>query len=142
MAKKRTSKSKYESPSTGEYCTSAQYMAELMCLRMAENSNEGSLGFKFWNKGKWKKTYQHQIIVANKLVKEFDESLLIQALNSREGQSIYSLRNKRLTEIAHKLKRKPPKSQSPELPTSNPLAKPKKPFGKKSRISDWRTLDE
>lgn len=142
MAKKRTSKSKYQSPSTGEYCTSAQYMAELMCLRMAENSNEGSLGFKFWNKGKWKKTYQHQIIVANKLVKEFDEGLLIQALNSREGQSIYSLRNKRLTEIAHKLKRQPPKSQSPELPTSNPLAKPKKPFGKKSRLSDWRTLDE
>ena len=142
MAKKRTSKSNYQSPSTGEYCTSAQYIAELMCLRMAENSNEGSLGIKFWNNGKWKKTYQHQIILANRLVKEFDEGLLIKALNSKEGQSIYSLRNKRLTEIVHKLKRQPPKSQPPELPTSDPLTKPKKPFGKKSRLSDWRELDE
>ena len=142
MANKRTGKSKYQSPSTGEYCTSTQYMAELMCLRMAESSNEGSLGFKFWNKGKWKKTYQHQIILANRLVKEFDEKLLMQALNSKKGQSIYSLRNKRLVELVSELKTEPPKPQSSELPTSDPLAKPKKPFGKKSRMSDWRNLDE
>ena len=72
MTEKRTDLSRYKSPSTGDYCTGAQYIAEMMCQRMAENSNEGSLAYKFWNTNKWKKTYQLQIIAANRLVDEYD----------------------------------------------------------------------
>jgi len=110
---------------------------------MAQNKNEGSLGYKFWNSGSWKKTYQYQTVLANRLVKEFDEQLLIQALNSRQGQSIYSLRNERLVKIVKSMKpSSPPSSTQQELPISDPLSKPKKPFGKKNKISDWRNLDE
>lgn len=142
MTKNRTNKSKYQSPSTGEYCTAAQYMAELMCLRMAESNNEGSLGFKFWNKGKWKKTYQYQVTLANRLIKEFDEQSLIQALNSKQGKSIYSLRNKRLVSLASNIKKPTIPDSSNPLSISDTLSKPKKPFGKKGKLTDLRKLDE
>ena len=43
MARKRTEKSKYRHESTGDYCTCAAYVAEIMCKRNAENKNVGSL---------------------------------------------------------------------------------------------------
>ena len=92
MSKKRTDKSNYKSPSTGEYCTAAQYIAEIVCQRQAEKDNVGTPAYKFWNTEKWKKSYTHQIILANRLVKEYDERAIIKALNSGRGRSIYSLR--------------------------------------------------
>jgi hypothetical protein len=109
---------------------------------MAENKNEGSLGFKFWNKGEWKKTYRYQITLANRLIKKFDEQDLIQALNSKAGKSIYSLRNNRITGLVARAK-KTPLSDTPNiLPTSDTLSKPKKPFGNKNKLTDLRKLDE
>ena len=48
--RKRTDKSKYKHESTGDHCTCAAYVAEIMCRKNAENKNEGSLPYKFWNK--------------------------------------------------------------------------------------------
>ena len=48
--RKRTEKSKYKHQSTGDHCTCSSYLAELMCLRLAEYKNEGNLTYKFWNK--------------------------------------------------------------------------------------------
>ena len=41
MPKRPTEKSRYKSPSSGDYVTCAQYIAEVMCTRMAEKENIG-----------------------------------------------------------------------------------------------------
>ena len=89
MAKNKSDSSRYKSPSTGDYCTSAQYVAELMCQRMAEKSNEGSLAYKFWNTSKWKKTYQLQVIEANRLTNKYDDRAVVAALNTSRGKKKY-----------------------------------------------------
>ncbi len=91
MTQERTDRSKYKSPSTGEYCTAAQYAAEIMCQRMAENKNEGSLCYKFWNTAKWKKVYIRQVTEANKLVKQYGDEAVVKAILSPSGSKIYSL---------------------------------------------------
>ena len=63
MSKIRTENSKYKSPSTGDFCTSAQYVAEIICQRQAKHEKAGTLPYKFWNKGKWKNIYVRQIII-------------------------------------------------------------------------------
>jgi len=75
MSKHRTDLSKYKSPSTGDFCTPAQYVAEIICQRQAKHEKAGTLPYKFWNKGKWKSIYIRQIGLANKLIKEFGENM-------------------------------------------------------------------
>jgi hypothetical protein len=89
MAKERSDKSKYKSPSTGEYCTASQWLAETMCMRVAEKNNEGSLSYKFWNTKKWKKTYGWQVVCANRLMKQFCEETVISYI--RDNKWILSL---------------------------------------------------
>ena len=99
MVKKRTENSNYVSPSTGEYCTCAQYIAEIMCTRMAQKENEGTQAYKFWNTKKWKKTYSYQIILANRLIKKFDCSAIIKAINSNQLKHVYSLGYPKLDQV-------------------------------------------
>ena len=80
--------------------------------------------------------------LANRLIKEFDEQSLIQALNSKQGKSIYSLRNKRLASLASNIKKPTIPDSSNPLSISDTLSKPKKPFGKKGKLTDLRKLDE
>ena len=91
MSKRRTDLSKYKSPSTGDFCTPAQYVAEIICQRQAKHEKAGILPYKFWNKGKWKNIYIRQIGLANKLIKEFGEDAMMKFLNSKEGFKTISL---------------------------------------------------
>jgi hypothetical protein len=91
MSKRRTDLSKYKSPSTGDFCTPAQYVAEVICQRQAKHEKAGTLPYKFWNKGKWKSIYIRQIGLANKLIKEFGEDAMMKFINSREGIKTISL---------------------------------------------------
>ena len=52
MAQKKDNTKKLKSISTGDLCSAAQYVAEVVCLRKAEKDNTGSLEYKFWNKSK------------------------------------------------------------------------------------------
>ena len=97
--RKRTEKSKYKHESTGEYCTCAAYVAEIMCKRNAENKNEGSLPYKFWNTGKWKWTYQRQVIAANSAIEKFGERAVVRAVNSPEFNRIFSLNDPKCSSI-------------------------------------------
>lgn len=90
MDQKNYNTKKYKSSSTGEPCTAAQYIAEMVCIRKRERENTGSLAFKFWNSA-FKKEYQTQIRVANKLIKKFSEKALLKYLNSDKGKNVYSL---------------------------------------------------
>jgi|TARA_R110002051_G_scaffold268832_2_gene328888 hypothetical protein len=145
MAEKRTDRSKYKSPSTGDYCTTAQYIAELMCQRMAENSNEGSLAYKFWNTEKWKGTFTQQVVLANRLLKNYDERAVIRALRSKRGSKIYSLRFPALSDLIESeqsgLEKELSRQKTIDVTSHNSKVIPK-PFGKRSGINKLRDLDE
>ena len=88
--RKRTEKSKYKHQSTGDYCACASYLAELMCLRLAEHKNEGKLGYKFWNKKPWDWTFKQQLFTANALVKKYGEVAVVKAVNSPYLSKVFS----------------------------------------------------
>lgn len=148
MAKQRTEKSKYKSPSTAVWVTPAQYIAEIMCQRKADRHNDGKLPFKFWNTSKWKTEFRHQITQANAILKRHNHVDVINGLNSYNGSKIYSLRFPGLNALITKEKRKretkekvvaqpPPK---PELRKT--AVEPGKPFqSKKSNLGMLRRLD-
>jgi hypothetical protein len=102
MAKKRSDTSKYQSPSTGDFCTCAQYVAEIMCTRMAQKDNQGTQAYKFWNTDKWQKVYQHQVILANRLIKKYSEESVSRAINSNALRRAYSLRHPKVDEVVRK----------------------------------------
>tara|TARA_R110002020_G_scaffold846_5_gene4201 strand:+ start:1320 stop:1760 length:441 start_codon:yes stop_codon:yes gene_type:complete len=144
VSKKRTDKSNYKSPSTGEYCTAAQYIAEIVCQRQAEKDNIGTPAYKFWNTEKWKKSYTHQIILANRLVKKYDERAIVKALKGARGKSIYSLRFPGLEDLIKKEQESLNRSgdeESIDIKDIDTNSKPRKPFGNKSSFSKLRDLD-
>ena len=90
MDQKKDNTKKFKSLSTGEPCTTAQYIAEMVCMRRREQENKGSLAFKFWNKAQ-KDEYQTQIRAANTCIKRYGEKAVLHYLNSPSGKRTYSL---------------------------------------------------
>lgn len=143
MAKNRSNKSNYVSPSTGEFCTCAQYLAEVMCSRMALKENEGSQSYKFWNTKKWKKTYGYQVMLANRLANKFPCAAIVKAINSKELSHVYSLGYPKLEQVISKYE-KIIEQQQANSATINIQEKPKNrntSFGKKSAMQRLRGLD-
>jgi len=140
--RKRTEKSKYKHQSTGDHCTCAAYLAEMMCLRLAEYKNEGNLTFKFWNKRPWDWTFKQQMFAATALIKEYGEKAVIRAVN--EQKSVFSLKNKRIIpEIKRQVKliEEESKRSSQELDVKKEPTNRKKSYGKKSSLNKLRGLD-
>jgi len=102
MKRQRSEKSKYKHASTGDHCTCAQYVAAIMCQRNAENKNEGSLPYKFWNKKPWDWTYKKQLWKANKILKDYSEEALVKAVESPEFKGIFSLNHPKVIGIIKK----------------------------------------
>ena len=98
----RTDKSKYKHESTGDHCTCAAYVAEIMCKRNAENKNEGSLPYKFWNKKPWNWTFKRQLMAANNLLKKFSEQALVKAIQSKEFKGVFSLNHPKVIGVLKK----------------------------------------
>lgn len=90
MTQKNENTKKFKSCSTGELCTAAQYVAEIVCMRRRERENKGSLAFKFWNKAQ-KDEYQTQIRAANTIINRYSEKALLHYINSPSGKRTYSL---------------------------------------------------
>lgn len=82
---------KVTSPSTGEECTPAQLLAEIMVKREADKSKI-NLPYKFWNNEPWKKKYKQQIIAANGLLRVYDLSVILSVLKRKDCSWQYSLR--------------------------------------------------
>ena len=142
--RKRTEKSKYKHESTGEYCTCAAYVAEIMCKRNAERKNQGSLPYKFWNKKPWDWTFKKQLYAANKILKDNDisEQALVKAINSKEFQSIFSLKHPKALGIIRKyqllLDTENHKSQNIEV--VNDAKHQKKRLGRNSVLNKLRKI--
>jgi hypothetical protein len=140
--RKRTDKSKYKHQSTGDHCTCAAYLAEMMCLRLAEYKNEGNLNYKFWNKKPWDWTFKQQLFTATKLIKTYGEKAVVKAV--LQQKSIFSLKNRRLIpEIKKQMtiieqERNKPKQ---DLKINEEAKTRKKSYGKKSGLNKLRGLD-
>lgn len=102
MKRKRTEKSKYKHESTGDHCTCAAYVAEIMCRRNAESKNEGSLPYKFWNRKPWNWTFRRQLYAANNLIKDYSEEAVVKAINSDEFRGIFSLNHPKVIGVIRK----------------------------------------
>lgn len=102
--RQRTEQSKYKHESTGDYCTCAAYVAEIMCRKNAENKNQGSLPYKFWNCKPWDWTFRRQLYAANNLIKRFSEEAVVKAINSDEFKNIFSLNHPKAVSIIRKIK--------------------------------------
>lgn len=143
MKRKRTDKSKYKHISTGDYCTCAAYIAELMCMRKAEKENKGSLPFKFWNKKPWDWTFKRQLFLANQLIKKYSEAVVVKAIHTDECKKIFSLNNPRVVPIIEKYQQLAEKEQdkNQELIINEEATVRRKTYGKKTGINKLRSLD-
>ena len=140
----RTDKSKYKHQSTGDYCTCAAYVAEMMCMRKAEKENVGSLPYKFWNEKPWDWTFKRQLYTANQLIKEYSGEALVKAINSTDFFGIFSLSHRKTRRIVEKyqilenaIKEKEPQKLEVHV---KPKVR-KNTFGRKSTLNKLRELD-
>jgi hypothetical protein len=142
--RKRTEKSKYKHTSTGDYCTCAAYLAEMMCLRLAEHKNEGNLTHKFWNKKPWDWTFKQQLFTANSLIKKYGELAVVKAVNSPFLSKVFSLKNKRVVpEIKRQLKIiEEQANKKQELDVKEKPTARKKSYGKKTGLNKLRGLKD
>lgn len=94
---------KYISPNSGQECTAAQYLAELMVTRQAQRKNV-DLPFKFWNIDKWKKPFKQEMFKAYALLKLYDEKVILNVI--AEQHWICTLLYKDLPGLLDKAKEK------------------------------------
>lgn len=136
---------KYRSPSTGDLCTSAQYIAEIICQRCATHEKAGTLPYKFWNLPKWKKIYIRQVSLANKLIKEYGEEPVIKFVTSSSGKNTISLgaRNvkKEIEKIKFILDNAPKHVTIEAIEVEKKEFKSRKTFGNKTLINKLKEID-
>lgn len=85
----------YKSPSTGEYISQSQYLAELMVKKQADKKGH-TLVYKYWNNKDdyWSKEFVKQVTEAGRLLKKYSIQAIINATNVVKWA--YSLRTKDL----------------------------------------------
>ena len=144
MPENPTDKSRYKSPSTGDYCTCAQYIAEIVCSRVAEKENIGTQSHKFWNTPKWRKMYQYQVVLANRLINKYLEAAIVKAIHSPECRRMYSLRFPPLETIIQKYQKiiKQQEQNSATIKVREDATSRRiRSYGKKTALQKLRELD-
>ena len=143
MSRKRSDVSKYKSPSTGEYCTAAQYIAEIICQRIADKDKIGTLAYKFWNNEKWKKTYIRQVGIANKLIKAWGDESVVRFIKSKKGTKILSLGIKGIECQIEIFKNHLDNRKSSDTIDVERISNytSRKPYGKKSLLTRIKEID-
>jgi hypothetical protein len=136
-----TSKKKYPSRySNGKEIAAAQYLAEMMCERMAQK-NRKELPQRFWNQPEWKKSYRSQLLAAQGLLKIYDESVVIRAVKNLKG--IYSLRAPSLDDAIKEEKKKAEanKDKKANVKRVDTKAKPRQHRTRKTQLGKLKELD-
>ncbi len=77
----------------------AQAIAELTCKRFFRTKGYNNLPAKFWSDNRFARDFKLQMIQAYALLKIYDGRAILNALNSKEGLTTYSLRAKWLDPI-------------------------------------------
>jgi len=145
MAKKRTQKSRYPSRySPDGWVHAAQYITELICEKKAKADKIGELPLKFWELKDWLKFYKYQITLANKLIKQYGEHVIISALNDKRMWKTWSLRSSFLKNVIEEYKEKEELAKSIAKKMEYDFSE-KKTFesnnNKKTIVSKLRDLD-
>ena len=135
----------YKHKTTGQECNAAQYIAEMVCLREAEKERVGRPAYALWNTETWQKKFKSQVTKAYQLIKKYSDKAIINALNSYKGKNIYSLRVKFLEPIIQNEQKALDKIDNRDIKEveykDNTLEKPRKPFGKKGKLSRLKDLE-
>ena len=144
MARQRSEVSRFKSPSTGEYCTVAQYIAEILIQRKAEADNKGSLTYKFWNKTQ-RKNYTRQVQAVSTLIGKFGAPAVFDYIINT-NRRVYSASPKWVKEAVeqHRLvldRRPKQENKVTEVSRDNIESQPRKTFGKKTLFSKLRSTD-
>lgn len=84
--------------SNGKEVTAAQFITEMICERIAKKEKK-DLHYRFWISKEWEKQYKGQIGSAHKLLNKYEAKDIIDALLSKNGLKIYSLRAPHLSNI-------------------------------------------
>ena len=132
----------YISPTSGESCSCAQYIAEIVTRREADKKRI-VLPNKWWNHEPWRKKYAQNVISANSLLKLYDCLAIIRALNRKECSWQWSLRVKDLHTFfrEEQLKLDTEKltiEQSKQIETQSTEIKIQPIFGKESKLNKLR----
>lgn len=115
----------FESNYGGGLITSAQYLAEIMCVRLAAKDGI-TLSNKFWEQPFWKREFKKQILAANALLRRYEIRAILNAINSYK--TVYSLHAKWLDpkiqqaqleiDISRELAKGPDEELAPVKPVS------------------------
>jgi hypothetical protein len=111
---------------------------------VAEKENIGTQSHKFWNTPKWRKMYQYQVVLANRLIKKYPEAAVVKAVNSPECRRMYSLRFPPFESIVQKyqkiIEHQGQNSTTIEV-KENSVSRKSRSYGKKSSLQKLKELD-
>ena len=133
----------YLSPTSGEKCTCAQYIAEIVTRREADKKSIPLTG-KWWNVDPWRKKYAKNVIQANSLLKIYSETSIIRALKRKECSWQWSLYFKEMHDIFRDEQSKWEREQIRQAEqktievVSETKIKPTNPYGKQSKLDKLR----
>lgn len=138
MAKNRSEESKYQSPTTGDYCTAAQYITELLLRREIGKQGEIPI-YKFWNKEPWKKKFLIQVIRVNKKLKKYSAKAIINVI--KNNKFIFSIGFPRFDELIEKEEEKIDNESKKVIEVKHTKdSKPMKSFGKENKRAKYKDL--
>lgn len=101
----------------GGYVTAPVYLAEFICTRQAARRRT-VLSSRWWEQPAWKKVFSLQIILANRLCRQFSPQAVSAALRSPRGRGIYSLNHPELHDMVQEEHRRQQQAQQRLLDTS------------------------
>ena len=79
--------------SNDKVVSAAQYITELICERKASKDKK-DLHYRFWLSKEWSAFFKNQIATAHKLLKQYSDKAIVNALLTEQGKKIFSLRSK------------------------------------------------
>ena len=129
MPEQQTTKSRYKSRySPDVYVTAAQYIIELVCEKKAK-FDKTELPIKFWNLPAWRTFFVKNLRRVHKLLKEFDEKAIINALKLPCFANSYSIFTDRFVDLVKqeqgKLDQVEPPTQTTEINRDTIDSKPR-----------------
>lgn len=151
MAKQESENSRYESKFGGGFVSPAQFIAEIMCSRMAKKDGY-DLPMQFWKLPAWKKNFMSQVLAANATLKLYSVKAILTAL--RKVPNAYSLRARWLVDVMEKEQiqyetveaKIEAKIKEEVVPAPSPAKPPEAPrpsfTPKKTTLGKLRKLDE
>lgn len=144
MAECRSDKSPYQSAYGGGWVSSGQWIAEFVMARQAAK-NKTELPQRFWMAPPWKGPYLGQLMLANRLLKNYSATAIMRALRSKRGALAFSLNAVFLKDLIKKEQELESVQRAAvvEAPTfSDKLEAPRPTYARKKSVLDLlRTID-